>query len=153
MALATAFRASVAEPALTDSARQGLAPFRLTAWATPPASRGDHDDRRPARGPLGPRLNEPSVIAARRHSSPAAEALESQAAYDGAQGAALCAVSARDGTTLATCQLDAVPVFDGLAVARGRLDMMSRDGRLRCLADERSLQGGTELQPTSESTN
>ncbi len=64
---------------------------------------------------------------------PPASALRSPSAYDGAEGAVLCAVSAEDGKTLAEHRLDAVPTFDGMAAAKGRLYLTTRDGRLLCL--------------------
>jgi hypothetical protein len=76
---------------------------------------------------------------------PPADALESKAVHDGAQGAILCAVSAGDGKTLAEYRLDALPVFDGLAAAQGRLYLSLRDGRLLCLGDNRSAPGGQQL--------
>jgi len=63
---------------------------------------------------------------------PPSDALESQAAFDGAQGASLYAVSAADGKTLAEYPLDALPIFDGLAAAQGRLYLTLQDGRLVC---------------------
>jgi len=72
---------------------------------------------------------------------PPAGALRSQAAYEGAEGAMLCAVSADDGETLAEYRLDALPVFDGLAAARGCLYLAMQDGRLLCLSDRRSPGG------------
>jgi hypothetical protein len=48
------------------------------------------------------------------------------------QRAELWAMSAADGKKLASMQLDAAPVFDGFAVANGRLYLSTLDGRLRC---------------------
>jgi hypothetical protein len=79
---------------------------------------------------------------------PPASALRSISAYEGSEGAKLCAVSAADGKMRAEYPLDATPVFDGLAAARGRLYLSTRDGRLLCFSDRRSTPGGTELQAT-----
>ncbi len=54
------------------------------------------------------------------------------AAFEGRKGAALRAVSAADGKTLAEQHLDAPPVFDGLIAAGGRLYMVTTDGSVRC---------------------
>jgi outer membrane protein assembly factor BamB len=72
---------------------------------------------------------------------PPAGAMESTSAYEGVQGASLYAVSAADGKTRGEFRLDAPPVFDGLASARGRLFLTTRDGRLLCLSDSRSTPG------------
>jgi outer membrane protein assembly factor BamB len=66
---------------------------------------------------------------------PPRAALKSKPAYDGADGAILCAVAAADGHTLAEYQLDAIPVFDGMAAAQGRLYMTLQDGRLVCFGN------------------
>jgi hypothetical protein len=59
--------------------------------------------------------------------------LEAQsAALAGEAGGLLWAVSAPEGTKLAEYQLDAPPVWDGLAAADGRLYLASTDGVLRC---------------------
>ena len=56
------------------------------------------------------------------------------AAMLGAEGAALWAVSATNGEKLAELELDALPRFDGLIAAAGRLYMTTTDGRVLCLA-------------------
>jgi hypothetical protein len=56
------------------------------------------------------------------------------AALEGAQGAILWAVSADDGHKLAELKLDALPVFDGLGAAGGRLYMTTKTGKVICLA-------------------
>ena len=48
-------------------------------------------------------------------------------------GALLWAVSAAEGTKLAEYPLDAVPVFDGIASANGRLYMTLENGHVLCL--------------------
>jgi outer membrane protein assembly factor BamB len=57
-------------------------------------------------------------------------------AYAGSRGALLMAVSATDGETLGQWELSAPPVWDGMAVANGRLFIATRDGHLQCLADK-----------------
>ena len=56
------------------------------------------------------------------------------AALRGERGALLWAVSARDGRKLAERKLDAVPVFDGMAAANGRLYLATQTGCVVCLA-------------------
>jgi hypothetical protein len=55
------------------------------------------------------------------------------AAMRGKLGGVFAAVSAEDGTKLARSKLDAVPVFDGLISADGRLFMSTLDGDVVCL--------------------
>jgi hypothetical protein len=63
--------------------------------------------------------------------------LEDQAAaLAGKKGALLMAVSADDGEEMGRWSLDSPPVFDGMAVAGGRLYMTTMDGRVRCFRGE-----------------
>jgi len=55
------------------------------------------------------------------------------AALEGAEGALLWAVSARDGRKLAELKLASVPTFDGMAAANGRLFLTTIDGKVMCL--------------------
>ncbi len=55
---------------------------------------------------------------------------------DRSKGTVLMAVSASDGTELAKYRFDSLPVFDGMAVAYGRLYLSMKDGTLLCLAEE-----------------
>jgi len=59
--------------------------------------------------------------------------LKQEAALLGRGGAVLWAVSARDGSRLAAYDLDALPVFDGMAAANGRLYLATTDGKVRSL--------------------
>jgi hypothetical protein len=61
---------------------------------------------------------------------------EQAEALEGRKGALLVAVSARDGTAAAEWKLDAPPVHDGMAAARGRLYISSADGKLVCMGGE-----------------
>jgi hypothetical protein len=56
------------------------------------------------------------------------------AALRGAEGGILLAVSATDGRTLARIPLDALPTWDGLIAAQGRLYLSTTDGRVICLS-------------------
>ena len=56
-------------------------------------------------------------------------------AYEGRMGGVLWAASAATGERLAEYKLDAVPVWDSIAVAGGRLYLATQDGRLRCFAE------------------
>ena len=58
--------------------------------------------------------------------------LQQQAALEGRRGAVLWAVSAEDGNKLAEYELDAPPVFDGMAAAGGHLYLTTIDGQLQC---------------------
>jgi outer membrane protein assembly factor BamB len=62
-------------------------------------------------------------------------ALERQAeALEGRHGGQLWALTKADGKPAARFALDTIPVFDGMAVADGRLFMATVDGRVLCLA-------------------
>jgi len=58
------------------------------------------------------------------------------ARIEGLKGTELWVVSAVDGKKLHVLQLDAVPVFDGMAAAGGRLYLTTTDGRLLCFGQE-----------------
>ena len=60
---------------------------------------------------------------------------EARAAIEGRKGGVLLALAAKDGTPLAETALPAPPVFDGLAVAQGRLYVSTTDGKVLCLGD------------------
>ncbi|MHC4202070.1 MAG: outer membrane protein assembly factor BamB family protein, partial [Planctomycetota bacterium] len=55
------------------------------------------------------------------------------AAIEGRRGARLWVVSAADGRKLEEHKLDAVPVFDGMMAANGRVYVTALDGRVTCL--------------------
>ena len=60
-------------------------------------------------------------------------ALVDSGAPESEQAALLLAVSTSDGTELAQHQLDASPVFDGMAAASGRLYISLENGHLVCM--------------------
>ncbi len=64
---------------------------------------------------------------------------EQDAAYDGQRGALLMAVSASDGKTLAKVELAAPPVWDALAVAGGRLYLVTTDSKVTCIAGQKGV--------------
>ncbi|MCK5802923.1 MAG: PQQ-binding-like beta-propeller repeat protein [Lentisphaeria bacterium] len=57
-------------------------------------------------------------------------------ALTGAKGGLLCVLDTTNGKTLQTHRLDTVPVWDGLAAARGCLYLVGVDGTVRCLGGE-----------------
>ena len=67
---------------------------------------------------------------------PRADAGDGAQGRDGGPPALLVAVSASDGTELAQHRLDAPPVFDGMAVAGGRLYIALENGQLVCMDEE-----------------
>ncbi len=77
-------------------------------------------------------LNEAS--AGKQSAANAQQALKQEAALLGKSGAVLRAVAAGDGKTLANYTLPAPPVFDGLAVAGGRLIIALTDGTVICMS-------------------
>jgi len=65
---------------------------------------------------------------------PLGDTRRSLAAFQGAEGIRLLAIAAADGVELAECELDALPVFDGMAAAGDRLYLATTDGKVRCFA-------------------
>jgi outer membrane protein assembly factor BamB len=61
---------------------------------------------------------------------------EQDAAYEGKRGALLVGVSIAKGNRSFRLDLSAPPVWDGMAVAEGRLFICREDGRLSCLGAE-----------------
>jgi outer membrane protein assembly factor BamB len=59
-----------------------------------------------------------------------------QAAYEGKKGAALWAVSTKDGRKLSEYKLDSPPVLDGMIAADGKWYISNMDGKVLCLASE-----------------
>jgi len=57
------------------------------------------------------------------------------AAFDGRMGASLVAVEAATGENLATLDLEASPVFDGLIAAAGKLILTDQQGNVLCLGE------------------
>ncbi len=73
--------------------------------------------------------------ALRNPDAPAVRAkLEAQAAaLRGRRGGQILAIGAADGKTLAAYELGAMPTFDGMAAAKGRLYLSTVDGKVLCL--------------------
>ena len=57
--------------------------------------------------------------------------------YEGRGGGVLCTVSAVTGEVLNMYALESPPVFNGLAVANGRLYLTMQDGTVRCFSGQR----------------
>jgi len=57
------------------------------------------------------------------------------AALEGREGAKLRAVSAADGGKLSELHLEAVPIFDGMIAAHGKLYMSTVDGSVICMGE------------------
>ena len=68
--------------------------------------------------------NSPEVLADREKQA---------AALRGSRGALLQAISTRDGKTLAQYRLDALPVYDSMALAHGRLFLSLKNGQVLCM--------------------
>ena len=60
------------------------------------------------------------------------------AAWHGAEGAVLRAVSARNGARQAQYELETLPVWDGMAAADGRLYLSGRGGRVICFGGRKT---------------
>ncbi|MCB1078854.1 MAG: hypothetical protein KDM64_13625, partial [Verrucomicrobiae bacterium] len=66
---------------------------------------------------------------------PYGDAIRSIDSFEGKRGVRLAAASATDGKLLASYAIDAMPVFDGLAAANGRLFLAMKDGTVRCFGE------------------
>jgi outer membrane protein assembly factor BamB len=64
---------------------------------------------------------------------PSARSIEEIAQGKPAGEALLMAISAKDGSEVGRCQLDAEPILDGMAAAYGRLYVADADGSIVCL--------------------
>ncbi|MHC4546919.1 MAG: hypothetical protein ACYTDW_21875, partial [Planctomycetota bacterium] len=62
---------------------------------------------------------------------------QQEKAWLGKQGALLCVFSADTGKKLSEYKLPAIPVWDGIIAAYGRLYISSQDGRLLCMAGKK----------------
>jgi outer membrane protein assembly factor BamB len=67
---------------------------------------------------------------------PADDGFRSVGMLEGAEGGRLMAVSTADGKTLSDRKLGAVPVFDGLAAAGGRLYLATKEGAVACYGEK-----------------
>jgi len=59
------------------------------------------------------------------------------AAYEGRKGGLLWAISSADGSKLAEYQLNAPPVWDGMAVAKHRIYIATQNGQVLCMGKKR----------------
>jgi hypothetical protein len=57
---------------------------------------------------------------------------EQDALYAGKKGAQLIAVAIKNGKRVGEVHLDALPVWDGMASARGRRYLATADGKVTC---------------------
>ncbi len=61
---------------------------------------------------------------------------EALAGFMGKKGVFLRVVSATDGKQVSECKLDAMPVFDGMSAADGRIFIALKNGSLQCRGEE-----------------
>ncbi|NQT38472.1 MAG: hypothetical protein HQ581_13330, partial [Planctomycetes bacterium] len=57
---------------------------------------------------------------------------EALAAFQGENDICLRVISTADGKTISECKLDALPVFDGMSAAAGKLYLSLKDGSVAC---------------------
>lgn len=62
---------------------------------------------------------------------------EARAGFEGRKGVFLRIVNSADGKTISETPLRAMPVFDGMAAAHGRLYVSTLDGKVLCLAEKK----------------
>ena len=85
-------------------------------------------------GPVNPLPEGPVEQFPRKSRYTREQAKTAQEAWDGKHGIKLLFVDADTGTVERSLDLDALPVFDGMSVADGRIYLACRDGTLRCFA-------------------
>jgi len=56
------------------------------------------------------------------------------ATFEGRAGGRLCVLSAEDGEKLTEYKLDSPPVWNGMAIAYGKLYLATQDGKIRCFS-------------------
>jgi len=61
---------------------------------------------------------------------------DARAGFEGRNGVFLRILNAADGREISESELPAMPVFDGLSAAQGRLYLATRDGKVICLAEK-----------------
>jgi outer membrane protein assembly factor BamB len=79
-------------------------------------------------------LDEEAAVRRRYDGDVQKQLVEQDAALSGARGGLLWALSKDDGTRRKQVRLDAMPVWDGMAAADGRLYLSLADGSIRCFA-------------------
>jgi len=107
-----------------------------------PLSRGRPEERWSVRLPV--RVTSMVLAGATLFAAGTPDTIESAdpwAAYDGRRGAKLLALSPAEGKNLANYELDAAPIPDGLAAARGRLLVSTMDGRIMCYGGKAATAG------------
>ena len=77
-------------------------------------------------------IDEQQTIKRRKDPAIQAKLTEQAAAWDGQRGALLWAIST-DGKELEKYSLQSLPVWDGMAVANGRLYIAAKDGTVTCM--------------------
>jgi hypothetical protein len=83
-------------------------------------------------GPVNPLPEGPVEQFPRKSRYTPAQARKAQEAWDGKHGIKLLFVDAATGAVAHSLRLDALPVFDGMSVADGRIYLACKDGSLRC---------------------
>jgi outer membrane protein assembly factor BamB len=79
-------------------------------------------------------LDEEAAVSRRWDDDVQRQLADQDAALLGRKGAMLWAVSAADGKRLVELKIDAMPVWDGMAAANGRLYLTTADGTVRCFS-------------------
>jgi hypothetical protein len=77
-------------------------------------------------------LDEEAAVSRRWDEDVQRQLVEHDESLLGRRGALVWSVAAADGGKLAELRLDAMPVWDGMAAARGRLYLATVDGHVRC---------------------
>jgi len=139
-----------------SSARKGDSPYQLFADALEPATvaKLSYDQRRTETKKKPKRrwtVSMPVRVTAMAVAGPVLIAAGTAAAVgqpdplrarQGRNGAGLWLLSTQDASILAKYDLDAAPIFDGMAVAGGRLYIAAANGELMCFRADNFWQKG-----------
>ena len=83
------------------------------------------NDRLAVAGPVDLGQKDPNLLAFKNEP-------EARAGFEGKKGVFLRIVKAADGKKISECALPAMPVFDGLSIANGKLYIATLDGKILC---------------------
>jgi hypothetical protein len=118
-------RTSAARPAGKKKGATLLAPTWADTQSLMVRAMALGKDRLAVAGPVDLGQKDPNLLAFQNEP-------EARAAFDGKKGVFLRIVNAADGRKISECALPAMPIFDGLSAANGRLYLATLDGKVLC---------------------
>ena len=125
-------RTATASPPLTGKKNTAARSHQATAWTDTQSlivrAMALGNDRLAIAGPPDLGLKDPHLLAFKNEP-------EARAGFEGKKGVWLRIVHAANGNKIFECDLPAMPVFDGLSAANGRLYLATSDGKVLCYGD------------------